>query len=149
MAEPTRPDLQPHRAPKPPPPALYPQVLTEQTRGEHYLSNFGWREAYALQRVLLDSCVKKGVWTVDLTDGVIFNWRALVASMIEEDACLVVGPGIIRVSFRILRGPCGAEPFRHVLEFVQSSGVAYHLHNNPDGTTDRPSIVKASMSSYQ
>ena len=102
-----------------------------------------------MQRVLLDSCVKKGVWTVDLTDGLIFNWRALVASMSKEVAYLVVGPGIVRVCFRILRGPGPADPFRHVLEFEQSSGVTHHLHcHSKSGKTDAPRMVDPAAFPY-
>ena len=74
---------------------------------------------------------------MDLTDGVFFDWRALVALMSEENASLVVGPGIARVCFRLLRNTSDYEYrlrspttplWRHVLEFEQSSGVTHNLH---------------------
>ena len=73
---------------------------------------------------------------MDLTDGVFFDWMALVASMSEENASLVVGPGIARVCFRLLRditdsnyrSMTPATPWRHVLQFEQSSGITHILH---------------------
>ena len=99
-------------------------------------AGFGGIEAHELQMFLPAKCIANNTWTVDLTDGVLFDWRALVASMSEENASLVVGPGIARVCFRLLRditdsnyrSMTPATPWRHVLQFEQSSGITHILH---------------------
>ena len=123
----------PKQAPAPTP---QPQVLlTMMNRRVHSRAGFGGKFAQLVQKSVRSQCLLRRELTVDLTNGSRFDWRALVAAMDADIATQVVGPGIVRVCFRILRNRIDANQrsmdptthWRHVLDFEQSSGVTYHL----------------------
>ena len=64
----------------------------------------GAKAANEAQNKLRRRCLQDGIWTLDLTNGVEFDWKALLAAASDDAAAEILQPnGVTVFRFRILR----------------------------------------------
>ena len=106
----------------------------------------GGRAACQKQRVLRTRCFDTGDWDVDLTHDA-WDWRSMLrglARSVRED---IVGPGITKFAFRLLRNVRDHNWSRldsgenHVFEITRVDGSTCHLHFHKNGKLDPPTFV--------
>ena len=106
----------------------------------------GAKAANEAQNRLRRRCLEDGIWTLDLTNGVEFDWRALLAALSYDTAAEILQPnGVTAFRFRILRNVIDTnyrnrtpkQPWRHVFEVETFDGHRVHLHYHSNGTADQ------------
>ena len=99
------------------------------------------------QRRLRHDCIASRISDLDITHDATYDWRRLLRCEKRLFAEQIVGPGIVRVTFRIIEGERDTNYTnfdghgRHVFEFVRAAGSVYRVHYHKDGKTDPPSYV--------
>ena len=106
-----------------------------------------WAKQRELRRCLLthrtDSQRK---YEYDLTDDA-WNWHSVVRSQPPDVRDLLIGPGIIKFSFKLLSGIIDTNyqhvdaGYRHVFEIERVDGSCFHLHFHKDGKCDTPVLI--------
>ena len=106
-----------------------------------------WAKQRELRRCLLthrtDSQRK---YEYDLTDDA-WNWHSVVRSQPPDVRDLLIGPGIIKFSFKLLSGIIDTNyqhvdaGYRHVFEIERVDGSCFHLHFHPPGRYDPLALI--------
>ena len=66
------------------------------------MTGLGGKIACQWQRQLRHECIATGVSDKDVTHDPLYNWKQLLRSAAPRFAFRIIGPGIVRVLFRIL-----------------------------------------------
>ena len=112
----------------------------------------GGKAACAEQRRLRQVCFETSTYEVDLSVGE-YDWRGLIRSMPHEQACGLVGDGIVAAKFRLLQNVMDSNYIKidsgetHVFEFECQSGGRTQLHYHASGKADSPTIFEATATS--
>jgi hypothetical protein len=110
--------------------------------------NAAWKEQQQLRRY----CLEQDLWEVDLSRSS-YDWRQLLKSMPPAKSCGLVGPGVIKFSFRLLRNVVDHNYIkrdsgeRHVFEIWCADDVRWHLHFHKNGSMDNPVYVPLTLAS--
>jgi hypothetical protein len=125
-------------------------VLTSaQLESTKYVQKAGGKMAWQKQKELRALLMEQRQYEHDLTHSV-WPWRNVLRALAPEMRELLAGPGVVKFSFRLLRGQPDSNYFkrdtgeRHVFEIEQADGKRYHLHYHKDGKMDTPKLVPAS-----
>ena len=98
-------------------------------------------------RQLREECIATAVSDKDLTHDPLYNWKQLLRSADPGFARRIIGPGIVRVLFRILESERDHNYSntdghgRHVFEFLRTDGSIMRLHYHKSGKPDEPTYV--------
>ncbi len=109
----------------------------------------GGRMAWQKQKELRALLMEQRQYEHDLTHSE-WPWRNVLRALAPQMRELLAGPGVVKFSFRLLRGQPDSNYFkrdtgeRHVFEIEQADGKRYHLHYHKDGKMDTPKLVPAS-----
>ena len=107
----------------------------------------GGKTACEWQRTLREHCIATEVSDKDVTDDPLYNWKGVLCAASRGFAERIIGPGILRVSFRIIDSEIDNNYSntdghgRHVFEFLRTDGSARRLHYHQNGKPDRPTCV--------
>ena len=122
-----------------------PALLTqEQLRNMAPTRGIGGKAACQKQRELRERLLGTlDVRETDLTDSD-FNWKAVLKSLPTAVGADVVGTGVCKFTFRLLRDVRDPNYIkidsgeRHVFEVTRTDGSAVHLHFHKSGRCDKP-----------
>ena len=112
---------------------------------------FGGKQACAIQREFRQQCFDQGVWEIDLTQTDV-DWRSLLRAQPSEMRRRLLGPGIIKISFRLLQHVRDSNYAqrdsgeRHVFEITR---VNLRHTNLPDREKDAGSAGQPPQQSHQ
>ena len=107
----------------------------------------GGRTACQWQRDLRQECITTGVSVKDVTGDPVYNWKGLLRAAATGFAGRINGPGIVRVSFRIIESERAHNYSntdghgKHVFEFLRADGSMMRLHYHKNGKPDEPEHV--------
>ena len=108
--------------------------------------NCGGKAANAKQKRLRQHCFANGLWEIDLTDST-YNWKQLLKAMPEAKSTLLVGPGVVKFSFRLLQTVRDHNYIKidsgekHVFEIECVDGLRWQLHFHKNGNMDDPDRI--------
>ena len=111
------------------------------------MRGLGGRAACQWQRALRAECIRAGLTDKDLTHEPLYDWRHLLRAADQGFAGRIIGPGIVRVSFRILENERDNNYSnfdghgRHVFEFLRADASLMRLHYHGNGKPDEPTYV--------
>ena len=111
------------------------------------VKGMGGKIACQWQRQLREKCIAAEVSDKDLTDDPLYNWKQLLRSAAPGFARRIIGPGLVRVLFRILESERDHNYSntdghgRHVFEFRRTDGSLMRLHYHKNGRADEPTYV--------
>ena len=110
---------------------------------------FGGKQACVIQRELRQQCFDQGVWEIDLTQTDV-DWRSLLRAQPLSMRRRLLGPGIIKFSFRLLQHVRDSNYAqrdsgeRHVFEITRVDGSTAQLHFHKNGKMDDPVLHQPS-----
>ena len=82
-----------------------------------------------------------------MTEDPDYNWKGLLRAAALGFAGRIIGPGIVRVSFRIIESERDSNYSntdghgRHVFEFLRADGSMMRLHYHKHGRPNEPQLV--------
>ena len=103
----------------------------------------GGKAACQEQRRLREYCFAHGLWDVDLSNSE-YDWKNLLKGMPASKSKGLVGAGIVKFSFRLLRNVrdhnyCKFDSGEmHVFEIECIDGERWQLHFHKNGNLDNP-----------
>ncbi len=111
-----------------------------------HVPGIGGRQACQKQRELRQLLLDQDAYDHDLTNDS-WPWQSIIRAQPLQVQQLLVGPGIQKFSFRLLRGVLDTNyartdaGYRHVFEIRRVDGSCYHLHYHKNGKCDKPSLI--------
>jgi hypothetical protein len=133
---------------------LPPQVVLTcaQLEAMPLVNRHGGKFACLRQRELRAELLLSGTYDHDLTHEV-WPWRDVIRSLPEGLRTALVGPGVTRFAFKLLRGQVdqnyarmpGDTGERHVFHIARADGVAHLLHYHKNGSYDDPAKTAHNM----
>ena len=109
-------------------------------------NNKGGKAARIEQRRLRSFCFEQNIWEFGASCDT-YDWRQLLKSLPEVQAQIMIGPGVVSFTFRLLQNVMDHNYFKfdtgqtHVFESVCSNGDRKQLHFHKNGSMDTPTLL--------